>query len=287
MMQLSYRSPKTEVRESKIQGRGLFATADIAKDEIVAVKGGRIVDRKTLREKITPRLGPVEIQIDDDLFIAPGTDEERELSMLYSNHSCDPNLGMRGEITFVTMRDIHAGEELTHDWATTDDDDYSVECKCGAPNCRKILTGKDWQRPELQKRYDGYFSAYLARKIAALARTKKFLLNVLLAATVLAGMASCAQIKKPAPQVKAAAVGSRFDQIGWVSLYAGEPCAPQIMFDFHGTRSMASLAAPRRETEILTDAAKRNRRVHVLGKWRHGGPSNCSYIEVTSAELTG
>jgi uncharacterized protein len=168
MMRVSYLSPKTEVRESEIHGRGLFATTDIAKDEIVAVKGGRIVGRKTLREKITPRLGPVEIQIDDDLFIAPVTDEERELSMLYSNHSCAANLGMRGEITLVAMRDIRAGEELTHDWAMTDDDDYSVECKCGAPNCRKIVTGKDWQRPELQKRYRGYFSAHLARKVSML-----------------------------------------------------------------------------------------------------------------------
>ena len=33
--------------------------------------------------------------------------------MLYSNHSCDANLGIRGEITFVAMRDIPAGEELT------------------------------------------------------------------------------------------------------------------------------------------------------------------------------
>ena len=168
MIRLSYLSPKTEVRESKIHGRGLFAIADIAKNEIVAIKGGHIVDRKTLREKITPLLGPVEIQIDDDLFIAPVTDEEREGSMLYSNHSCDANLGMRGEITFVAMRDIRAGEELTHDWAMTDDDDYSVECNCGAPNCRKILTGKDWQRPDLQRRYAGYFSVYLACKIALL-----------------------------------------------------------------------------------------------------------------------
>ena len=168
MRPLSYRSPKTEVRESKIHGRGLFATADIAKDEIVAVKGGHIVDGKTLRETITPMLGPAEIQIGDDLFIAPVTEEERELSMLYLNHSCDPNLGMRGEITFVAVRDIGAGEELTHDWAMTDDDDYSIECNCGSPDCRKILTGKDWQRPDLQKRYAGYFSAYLARKIMLL-----------------------------------------------------------------------------------------------------------------------
>jgi uncharacterized protein len=165
MIRLSYLSPKTEVRESKIHGRGLFATENIAKDEIVAVKGGHIVDREMLREKITPGLGPVEIQIDDDLFIAPVTDEERELSMLYSNHSCDANLGIRGEITFAAIRDIRAGEELTHDWCTTDNDDYSIECKCGAPNCRKILTGKDWQRPELQARYAGFFSTYLAKKI--------------------------------------------------------------------------------------------------------------------------
>jgi SET domain-containing protein len=168
VVSLSYLSPKTEVRESKIHGRGLFAIADIAKGEVVGVKGGHIVDRKTLREEITPVLGPVEIQIGDDLFIAPVSEEERELSMLYLNHSCDPNLGIRGEITFVAMRDIRSGEELTHDWAMTDDDDYSIECNCGAADCRKILTGKDWQRPDLQKRYAGYFSSYLARKIALL-----------------------------------------------------------------------------------------------------------------------
>jgi SET domain-containing protein len=165
MSPLSYRSPKTEVRESNIHGRGLFATADIAKDEIVAVKGGHIVDGQFLRREITPVLGPVEIQIDDDLYIAPVTADEREASMLYSNHSCAANLGMRGEITFVALRPIRAGEELTHDWCTTDDDDYSVKCHCGAPNCRGTLTGKDWQRADLQKKYAGYFAAYLTAKI--------------------------------------------------------------------------------------------------------------------------
>lgn len=165
MLRLSFLSPKTAVRESPIHGCGLFATADLVKNEIVAVKGGHIVTREQLRE-ITARLGPVEIQIGDDLFIAPVTDEERELSMLYSNHSCDANIGVRGEITFVALRDIRADEELTHDWCVTDDDDYSVKCNCRSSNCRGTLTGKDWQRPELQERYAGYFSAYLAEKIA-------------------------------------------------------------------------------------------------------------------------
>jgi hypothetical protein len=164
MIPLSYRSPKTEVRVSSIHGKGLFATAPIAKDEIVAVKGGHILTREQWKEIMTT-VGSAEIQIDDDLFIAPVTPEEREASMLYSNHSCDASLGMRGEITFVAMRDIASGEELTHDWATTDNDDYSMECSCGAGACRKTLAGKDWQRPELQQRYRGYFSPYLAKKI--------------------------------------------------------------------------------------------------------------------------
>ena len=114
---------------------------------------------------------------------------------------------------------------------------------------------------------------------------KKLLLHVFIAATALAGMAGCAQIKKPVAQTKAMPTRLRFDQVGRITLYAGEPCASPIMFDFHGAASTVSLAASRDETDILTDAAKKDRRVHVLGKWRRGGQSKCSYVQVTSAEL--
>jgi SET domain-containing protein len=161
---LSYRSPKTVVKESPIHGRGLFAAADISKNEIVAVKGGHIIARDLLVQ-LQPTLGPAEIQIADDLFIGPVTEEEREASMIFSNHSCEPNLGLRGQISFVAMREIKAGEELTHDWAMTDDDEDSTECHCGAVHCRGTITGKDWQRLDLQKRYGGYFSSYLMEKM--------------------------------------------------------------------------------------------------------------------------
>ena len=167
---LSWRSPKTDVRKSSIQGRGLFAIADISKDEIVAVKGGHIITREQLRE-LTPRIGPAEVQIADDLFISPATEEEREGSMIFSNHSCDPNIGVRGQILFVAMREIRAAEELTHDWAMTDDDDSSMVCHCGAQNCRGTITGKDWQRQELQAQYAGYFSSHIEQKIAGLVST--------------------------------------------------------------------------------------------------------------------
>jgi hypothetical protein len=166
-MDLTYRSPKTEVRSSPIQGQGLFATRPIAKGEIVAVKGGHVLTRAewTVLER---ELGPAEIQLTEDLVIAPVSAEERPGAMLYTNHSCDPNIAIQGQIVLVAMRDITPGEELTHDWATTDDGDYEMECRCGSPRCRRLITGKDWMKPELQARYRGWFSWFLQRKIDAL-----------------------------------------------------------------------------------------------------------------------
>jgi len=164
MPNLSYLSPKTIVEESPIQGRGLFARAFIAKGEIVCIKGGHIFNRETLRE-VQKTLGPAEIQIGENLFIGPLTESEREGSMIFSNHSCDPNIGVQGQIVFVARRDIQAGEELTHDWATTDDDDYEMACNCGAPNCRNVITGQDWRRKDLQEKYKNYMSWHLLEKI--------------------------------------------------------------------------------------------------------------------------
>jgi hypothetical protein len=164
---LSYLSPKAAVRSSPIEGRGLFAIGEFHAGEIVCVKGGYIFNRATLAE-IAPGLGPAEIQIADDLFIGPCRAEEREGGMLVSNHSCDPNIGVQGQIVFVALRPIIIGEELTHDWATTDDDDYSMTCRCGTAACRRVITGKDWQNKDLQRKYRGMFSWYLQQKIGDL-----------------------------------------------------------------------------------------------------------------------
>ena len=134
--------------------------------EIVCVKGGYIFTRAALAE-VAPVLGPAEIQIADDLFIGPRELDEREGAMIFSNHSCEPNIGVQGQIVFVALRQILPGEELTHDWATTDDDDYTLECRCGAPTCRRIVTGKDWKRQDLQRKYRGLFSWYIERLIDA------------------------------------------------------------------------------------------------------------------------
>ena len=166
MVDLTYRSPKTEVRPSPIQGQGLFARVAIAAGEIVAVKGGHVLTRGQWAD-LEPALGAADIQIAEDLFIAPVREDHRAGSMLYTNHSCDPNLAIQGQIVLVAMRDVAAGEELTIDWATTDDGDHRMTCHCGSPRCRGIVTGKDWMKPELQQRYRGWFCWFLQRKIDA------------------------------------------------------------------------------------------------------------------------
>jgi uncharacterized protein len=164
MRGLTYRAPKTEVKGSAIHGRGLFAKDAITAGEIVAIKGGYILDMAAWRA-LEPALGAAEIQIAEDFVIAPVTADEREGSMLFTNHSCDPNIAIQGQIVFVAMRDIAAGEELTHDWATTDDADYTLACRCGSARCRGTITGKDWMKPDLQARYRGWFCWFLQRKI--------------------------------------------------------------------------------------------------------------------------
>jgi hypothetical protein len=166
MTDLTYRSSKTEVRDSPIHGKGLFAKAAIARGEIVAVKGGYIMNLEEWTA-IEKDLGSAEIQTSDDLFIAPLSQEQRQGSMVYTNHCCEPNIAIQGQIVFVAMRDIAPGEELTHDWATTDDSDYEIQCRCGASRCRGTLTGKDWMRKDLQALYKGWFCWFLQRKIDA------------------------------------------------------------------------------------------------------------------------
>ena len=73
--------------------------------------------------------------------------------MMFLNHSCEPNVGVQGQIVFGAMRDVAAGEELTLHYGTIDHDTEPLACRCGAVACRGVVSGLDWQRPELQRKY--------------------------------------------------------------------------------------------------------------------------------------
>ena len=160
----SYITPKARVRPSHIHGRGLFAARPIGKGEIVAIKGGHVLDARALA-RVKPRIAWSYIQIDDGFFLGAARAAEVRRNKIWLNHSCAPNVGIRGQSVFVALRRVRAGEELTYDWAMEEDSREVTPCACGSARCRKVLSGRDWTKPELQRRYAGYFSAYLAEKI--------------------------------------------------------------------------------------------------------------------------
>lgn len=131
----------------------------------MSIKAGHIIDQKILQANHNVIRG-AELEIADGLYLAPLDDEEFSKSMIYFNHSCEPNCGVGGNILSIAMRDIKAGEELTQDYVMYFcGPNYSMTCNCQSKNCRHTITGNDWQIPELQEKYKGYFSWYIEQKI--------------------------------------------------------------------------------------------------------------------------
>lgn len=161
----SYLSPKLEGRpKTDSSGNGIFALQPVSKGEVVAVFGGVVYEWESFIH-LSERERSLCIQVEDRLFLVPRPIGEGD----YVNHSCDPNAGLSGQIGLVAMRDIQTGEEVCFDYAMCDTMPYDeFDCGCGQPNCRSHVTGNDWQIPALQKRYAGYFSPHVQRRIDAL-----------------------------------------------------------------------------------------------------------------------
>lgn len=161
-MHSSIYSSKIELRKSTIHGTGTFAKTSIAKGEVLFVKNGHILqNEKKYSDSVIDCYWP----IDDCYVLGAITHDECKKVKLFINHSCDPNCGLQGINVGLAMRDIDEDEEITFDYSTLDNEDYSFICSCGSPKCRGIVTGYDWKKPEIQERYKNYFVDYLQEKI--------------------------------------------------------------------------------------------------------------------------
>lgn len=161
----SFLSKKAKLEDLSLRGKGVFATERIFKDELVAMWGGQIYSREQFNS-LTEDFRNYILQIDTDLFIGPSNESSVDDAEFF-NHSCDPNCGIRGQIALVAMRDIEPGEELTFDYSMAEDYDQQFDCHCGATDCRRIIRGSDHMLPELQRKYQGYFSQWIEKKHAA------------------------------------------------------------------------------------------------------------------------
>jgi len=144
-------------------GHAVFARQAIRAGELLAVFGGDIVPGAEIGER------RVALQVDEDLFVVSGVEGPGD----WFNHSCEPNAGLRGQLSLVAMRTIEPGEEVCYDYAMSDGSAYDeFSCACGSPLCRSHVTGDDWRSPELWARYQGHFSPYLQLRIDQLAAVR-------------------------------------------------------------------------------------------------------------------
>jgi SET domain-containing protein len=156
------------VRGSPIEGSGLFAREAIAEGTVVVRLGGRLVTSVALAELIdaadadprAPYVDTITVEEDAHLVLPPGT------AAHFGNHSCDPNLWHVGPYELAARRPILAGEELTLDYATSSGaDGFTLDCRCGSHRCRGQVTGDDWRRTDLQRRYRGHWTPALQQRI--------------------------------------------------------------------------------------------------------------------------
>lgn len=165
MIVKSWISPKVELRKSSIHGVGLFAIEKIGKNEVIAYKGGHLLEVDEFNE-LPDECKAAGLQVDDIIFLAPRSESEAKGVMVGINHSCSPNVGICGQIDTTAMRDIEAEEELTGDYVVAYQNEYfNFTCNCRSEDCRGVVTSNDWKNPELQEKYKGYFSIYLQKMI--------------------------------------------------------------------------------------------------------------------------
>lgn len=124
---------KFKVVDDSPFGKGIVATQNITKGEIIFKFAGPILSLKEFFDKYETNDDNV-LQIDTDRFmdvIEP---------YVYVNHSCDPNAGVRNYGVLFALKEIKVGEEIFFDYSTTVDDViWSMECRCGSKICRGVI----------------------------------------------------------------------------------------------------------------------------------------------------
>ncbi|TGD73489.1 SET domain-containing protein-lysine N-methyltransferase [Mangrovimicrobium sediminis] len=91
---------KLVVKKSKIHGKGLYTG--------IALKKGTLLGR--CDSKLVKKPTPYTLWLTDDKLA------DVTCKLKYINHHKSPNVAYYDDLSVVALRDIKAGEELTHDY---------------------------------------------------------------------------------------------------------------------------------------------------------------------------
>jgi uncharacterized protein len=137
-------APGIEVRESRVHGRGVYATKPIRKGaRIIEYTGQRVPWEDAPNDENNPHTFLFGLESGEVINPEIGGNDAR-----WINHCCDPNCEAIEEddrIFIYAMRHIEAGQELFYDYAMEIDEPITEEskkefaCQCGSSNCRRTM----------------------------------------------------------------------------------------------------------------------------------------------------
>jgi len=157
---LKLKTVNVYVKESPLQGRGVFAAKDFKKNNLVLeIDDTHVVEDEN---KLTPEQHAFDLDYLENKIVLMQEPEK------YINHSCDPNTYVKTKNNIrqiLAMRDISKGDEITYDYSINGDNEGTFECRCGSKNCRKIYQGNFFKLPiEIQKQYLPYLDDWFSKK---------------------------------------------------------------------------------------------------------------------------
>ena len=141
-------TPPFEVRKSRIQGRGVFATRRIRKGQRITQYLGEPITHEEADRRYDDRNGRHHtflFVLDDETVLDA---RRRGSDAKYINHSCDPNCETvidDGEIWIEAIKPIAPETELVYDYRFEWDEAYEpadvryYACRCGSAKCRGTI----------------------------------------------------------------------------------------------------------------------------------------------------
>lgn len=163
---------KVKKKKSKIDGFGVFATANILGGEVIFSFKGKRMPFSSASIKKSQELFINSISAGEGFAFVP--DDEDMLN--YLNHSCSPNAYINDRNQLVSRKSIKSGQEVCIDYSLTEIDLYwrMYPCMCGSRRCRKVIVSapilsnsnilKNIQY--LQKRIKVYINKFWYNKIS-------------------------------------------------------------------------------------------------------------------------
>ena len=150
-----------EVRESEIQGNGVYSLKDFNKDDVVL----EIDDSDVVTEDT--QLTEEQFKYHCD-YIGNGKVVLMKSPEVYINHSCNPNTYVKtidGVRKVIAMRDIKKEDEITYDYSINGYNNGEFECNCSSNNCRGTYQGNFFHLPrELQIHYLPYLDTWFVNE---------------------------------------------------------------------------------------------------------------------------